>query len=288
MPDTSRPVPISITIPDSPPLERSLPPSPLTGIAAASPVLASVSPTKLKPKLALSTGGFRKKAQKAGDSATPGPIPKQQKQAVHAAPSETLHVLPTEPVSATTRRAQPKKRPNEDQTLSEVHDRIAPVQQPPSTKRSRKSKTKSSCGDSEPPIPSISEEWERQNLPRRSSRSASDPEHTGTRPAIPAKDEDNQKANVAAAAFTKIQQQVKRSRAVGLAALVQKTDPRRKALRSLFLNVDVDTNVRPANKAGVFEVGAEIMSPVADEDVGPWSTEAFDLMTWRPPGNEAR
>ncbi|KAF2270190.1 hypothetical protein CC78DRAFT_574319 [Lojkania enalia] len=67
----------------------------------------------------------------------------------------------------------------------------------------------------------------------------------------------------------------------GLAALVKMTDPRCRFQRVQSLNVDT-------NAAGAAAAGAvEIMSPPVDTDVGPWSTEAFDLFDWRPPVKEA-
>ena len=69
----------------------------------------------------------------------------------------------------------------------------------------------------------------------------------------------------------------KKKKSSGLDALIKRTDPRRKFKRTQSLQVE--TNVSPL--AGV-EV--ELPSPVVDNDVGPWSTEAGDLFDWRPPG----
>jgi hypothetical protein len=61
-----------------------------------------------------------------------------------------------------------------------------------------------------------------------------------------------------------------------LAALVKRTDPRRRVQRTQSLIVDTSVQVDDV----------ELPSPVIDKDVGPWSTEAFDLFDWRPPGRE--
>jgi hypothetical protein len=66
----------------------------------------------------------------------------------------------------------------------------------------------------------------------------------------------------------------------GLAALIKKTDPRRQLARTKSLTID--SNIAPAS-----DMDSPIVSPVTDKDVGPWSTEAFDLFDWRPPREEA-
>jgi hypothetical protein len=95
------------------------------------------------------------------------------------------------------------------------------------------------------PIPSTADDWEKRNLPKSSSN------------------------------LTEVESlaplQKKQS---ALAALTKRTDPRKKFQRTQSLNVD--TNALAAGEP-------QLQSPVLDTDVGPWSTEAFDLFDWRPP-----
>lgn len=41
-------------------------------------------------------------------------------------------------------------------------------------------------------------------------------------------------------------------------------------------------NIRSRSEGQGDEI--EVSPPPVDTDVGPWSTEAFDLFDWRPPG----
>ncbi|KAH7558588.1 hypothetical protein BM1_04725 [Bipolaris maydis] len=108
------------------------------------------------------------------------------------------------------------------------------------------------------PIPSISEEWERLNLPKPGTSTT----ETANKPTM--------------AITVDVEKKKKKDSALG--ALIKKTDPRRKFKRTQSLQVD--TNV-PSPAA---EEEVELPSPVVDLDVGPWSTEAGDLFDWRPPG----
>jgi hypothetical protein len=66
----------------------------------------------------------------------------------------------------------------------------------------------------------------------------------------------------------------------------QKPDPRRKFQRTKSLNVGVKRGIYdPDDGAAAVVVPPE---PVPDTDVGPWSSEAFDLFDWRPPGREGQ
>lgn len=69
----------------------------------------------------------------------------------------------------------------------------------------------------------------------------------------------------------------------GLAGLIQKTDPRRRFVRTRSLGGGAGAQVEGGAGAGV-GIADDVKVPDADEDVGPWSTEAFDLFDWRPPG----
>ncbi|KAF1970742.1 hypothetical protein BU23DRAFT_472908 [Bimuria novae-zelandiae CBS 107.79] len=106
--------------------------------------------------------------------------------------------------------------------------------------------------ENDAPIPSTSEEWEQQNLPKEP------------------KSLETTKPTVTVATKPK---------AGGLAALVKKTDPRRKFKRTQSLSIA--TGMANANAEE-----PEVVTPRVDDDVGPWSTEAFDLFDWKPPGKE--
>jgi hypothetical protein len=107
--------------------------------------------------------------------------------------------------------------------------------------------------ENDAPIPSTSEEWEKRNLPKAT------PDATTTAPEVPA---------------------VAARKKSGLAALIKKTDPYRQLARTKSLTID-------SNIAPVSDMDSPMVSPVTDKDVGPWSTEAFDLFDWRPPREEA-
>ncbi|KAF2187367.1 hypothetical protein K469DRAFT_662308 [Zopfia rhizophila CBS 207.26] len=68
----------------------------------------------------------------------------------------------------------------------------------------------------------------------------------------------------------------------GLSELTKRTDPRRKFQRSTSLNLNMELG---SGRGGNGEVEVEV-SPVVDTDIGPWSTEAFDLFDWRPPAKD--
>ena len=115
---------------------------------------------------------------------------------------------------------------------------------------------------------------EKNNLPRISSNlsehcnNIDDNEDFPTKPAAPT------------SAPTKYPQPQKNNtkKPAPLSALIKKTDPRRKIQRTQSLMVETTTVMRPDVAAA-----AEPASPIAETDIGPWSTEAFDLFDWRPP-----
>ena len=109
--------------------------------------------------------------------------------------------------------------------------------------------------ENDTPIPSTADDWEKRNLPKTSS----DTTDIVDEPAVA--------------------EEPKKKKSSGLDALIKRTDPRRKFKRTQSLQVE--TNVPPP---AVGEV--ELPSPVVDNDVGPWSTEAGDLFDWRPPGRD--
>jgi hypothetical protein len=111
--------------------------------------------------------------------------------------------------------------------------------------------------ENDAPIPSTAEDWEKRNLPKASSNLTDIVDEPPI--VVTAKEAPKKKLG-------------------GLAALIKKTDPRRfKRTTSL----QVDTSVPSAAAEEV-----ELPSPVVDEDVGPWSTEAGDLFDWKPPDRD--
>ncbi|CAN9162926.1 hypothetical protein CUC08_Gglean012105 [Alternaria sp. MG1] len=110
--------------------------------------------------------------------------------------------------------------------------------------------------ENDAPIPSAADDWEKRNLAKTSS-DATDLVDEST--------------------VTAVTEEPKKKKSSGLDALIKRTDPRRKFKRTQSLQVE--TNVSPPAGAEV-----ELPSPVVDNDVGPWSTEAGDLFDWRPPG----
>lgn len=179
----------------------------------------------------LSLGGFRKKSKRIQSPAAPDESSKHG--------------------SEPTKRDAPVTLPNppNNDALADdpIQDDIQIISPNRVFRRSR--------SENDAPIPSISEEWEKQNLPNP-----------------PLKDSntviDDEAHNISVAAPVK-------PKAGGLAALVKRTDPRRKFQRTKSLNDDAGAS----NMMG--DPGILDLPP--DDDVGPWSTEAFDLFDWRPP-----
>jgi hypothetical protein len=206
----------------------------------------SVSPSKI---IALSTGGFRKqcKSAKRKPATMEADIP---------APHPVTVVLPPHPLRAN--RAGPLMTTTELSALLTRSNKSASLEDDPIEESTQQtSPTKSfqrSRSENDAPIPSLSEDWEKRNLPRLSASNT----NTGATSANARSDEVPSKP-----------------KAGGLAALVKKTDPRRKFQRTRSLNVGTE---------GIVGVEAGPVSlPPLDLDVGPWSTEAFDLFDWRPP-----
>ncbi|KAJ4355678.1 uncharacterized protein N0V89_003698 [Didymosphaeria variabile] len=206
---------------------------------------------------ALSTGGFNKKRKGASACSTASedlaPPPPQRSTTV-TLPPHPLRSTKNGPLMSTTElsallQSGPKSMPLEDDPIEDSTQgdtNISPSKRSSGFKRSR--------SENDAPIPSTSEEWEQRNMPK----------HQGTSKPAPASGSGNTKP-----------------KAGGLAALVQRTDPRRKFQRAQSLSVD-------AGKANESAEAPEIKTPPVDNDVGPWSSEAFDLFDWRPPGKEWR
>ncbi|KAH3995392.1 hypothetical protein HBI70_178200 [Parastagonospora nodorum] len=203
-----------------------------------------------------STGGFPKRAKRiAKESAATTPI--AEAPALAPAPPEEPVALPPYPLRSgkkeqlmsTTELAalltKPRKRTRAEDPIED---------DPPPTGKSPARKMRRVRSENDAPIPSTADDWEKRNLPRTSSDQA---------------EVEDLPAPALAPALKK--------KSSGLAALVKRTDPRKKFQRTQSLNVE--TNLAPVDEP-------DLPSPVIDTDVGPWSTEAFDLFDWRPPGRE--
>ncbi|OAF99214.1 uncharacterized protein CC84DRAFT_1264228 [Paraphaeosphaeria sporulosa] len=213
----------------------------------------SLSPGKLA---ALSTGGFKKKPKRtkalltASDNLDPAPPLRPVTVALPPHPlrsSKNGPLMSTTELSALLQNGPKSMRPEDDpiDDSTQGDSNVLPSKRSSGFHRSR--------SENDAPIPSTSDEWEQKSLPKPSdtTKFAS---ASGSRNAKP--------------------------KAGGLAALVKKTDPRRKFQRTQSLNVDT-----PLANAGL-ETPEVVSPPPVDTDVGPWSSEAFDLFDWKPPGKE--
>ncbi|KAF3033956.1 hypothetical protein E8E12_002025 [Didymella heteroderae] len=236
---------------------------------AASPVLSAVSETRsrttsLSPRklAALSTGGFRKMAKRATPQTTPArdmPVAAAPRNDTIAPPPHPLRANRKGPVMTTTELAamlqKPKKKAKPQVDPIEDAGNAAEVSPNRKFRRVR--------SENDAPIPSTSEDWENTNLPKTSI--TIDP--------ATAKGETPVAIDVREAPAVVVR---KKS---GLAALIKKTDPRKKFVRTQSLTVE--TTIPPPA-----EIDSPMVSPAVDKDIGPWSTEAFDLFDWRPPRRE--
>lgn len=203
------------------------------------------SPTKS----VLSTGGFRKKPTRISKNSViaeapeiPPPPPRTETVAL---PPHPLRDGKKGPLMSTTELAallaKPKKRIRADDPIEDDIE---------ATGKSPAPKIRRVRSENDAPIPSIAEDWEKRNL----SKTSSDITEVET---VPPPAESKKKVSA-------------------LAALVKRTDPRKKFQRTQSLGIDTDLP----------PVELDLPSPVIDNDVGPWSTEAFDLFDWRPPNRE--
>lgn len=222
-----------------------------------SPIHSKVSDTRSRnssispSKATLSTGGFRKKPSGTSNlavSTTPAieVSAQERRNETVALPPHPLRAGKKGPLMSTTELAALLQKPK--RTKRPLNDPIE--DDTTSTRKSPNRSFRRVRSENDAPIPSTAEDWEKRNL-------AKPPSHV-TAP-----------GNEAAQEPTK-------RKPTGLSALIKKTDPRRKFQRTQSLSVN--TSVPPP-------VGDEpdLSSPVVDRDVGPWSTEAFDLFDWRPP-----
>lgn len=206
--------------------------------------------TSVPPKkIALSTGNFRKKPRSAlrqPESAQPDiPVPQP---ATAVLPPHPLLARKNGPLMSTTELSALLQKSHQPALSSED-----PIEDGSPTISPNRSFQRSRSGN-DAPIPSMSDKWEKRNLPKPQESGASGVNHRPTPDTA-----------------------TEKPKAGGLAALVKKTDPRRKFQRTQSLNVNTD--VRRVEEP-------EPVTPPVDDDVGPWSTEAFDLFDWRPPNRE--
>lgn len=180
------------------------------------------------------------------ESAVPAPRPETVALPPHPLrASKKGSTLSTTELASILSKSSTKKRAPVDDPIED--DGVLPTKSP-----ARKIRRVRSENDA--PIPSTADDWEKRNLGKTSS--------TLTEPEIDT---------------VPIPQPEPKKKVSALAALVKRTDPRKKFQRTQSLNVDT---------AVVAMVEPELPSPVIDKDVGPWSTEAFDLFDWRPPAKE--
>lgn len=263
---------------ESPLVPALIPPVPLSQEASpshsnASEIQSRASSTSPGKKL-LSTGGFHKKSKPKNQASTMTTATETAAVAVAAEtvqlpstrndtitlPPHPLRAAKKGPLMSTTELAALLQKPKRKQKPSNdvIEDEGSGTGA--GTGKSPNRNFRRVRSENDAPIPSLAEDWERRNLSKTSSTltDVTDPcAETSVAVIVP-------------------QEPVKK-KVSGLSALIRKTDPRRKLQRtqSMSVNTNVSTTVDP-----------EPTSPVVDKDVGPWSTEAFDLFDWRPPGRE--
>ncbi|KAF1995471.1 hypothetical protein P154DRAFT_526279 [Amniculicola lignicola CBS 123094] len=257
------------------------------------------NPSAPPTKPLISTGGFKKKTKTKRPSEpspaaplrpnptaskpTPQPIiaaPPPPKPAGSALPPHPLRANRSGPLMTTTElsallQKPPKRMRIEDDPIEDASQQhgISPNR---SFRRVR--------SENDAPIPSTSEAWEQRNLANggrgdgNGNGGAVDGAVAGSVAAIPISISSGEKEGE-----NGLVKGVVKPKGSGLAALVKKTDPRKKFLRSASLSGGVEAT----GGVGVDgDVDDEIVMPPVDTDVGPWSTEAFDLFGWRPPGRD--
>lgn len=243
------------------PEEKHVPTPPILDPVAPVPPNPLARPTRT---IALSTGGFRKKNQqlRSVTKSTSPPAP--------AKPSEPspppLHPLRADrpaPLMTTTELSALLQLPHNSKLLQD--DPIEEATQPKTNAHTSPTRAfQRSRSENDAPIPSLSAEWEERNA----AKEPQTPQQTST-------------TSITANTTNKANPAPARPKESALAALVKKTDPRRRFQRTRSLNID--TGVGGANEAAE---EANLPSPVVDTDIGPWSTEADDLFDWKPPGRE--
>ncbi|KAF2107126.1 hypothetical protein BDV96DRAFT_653975 [Lophiotrema nucula] len=245
----SSPLAVAPTIP-APELPAPDPPSKET-----SPEAQSRSTTTSPHKVPFSAKGLLKKRNKTTaapikpQDRAPDTIAPASKPAAPSLPPHPLRASRTGLLMTTTELSRallqmpPKSIAADEDPIEDASQAMSPSP----TKKLRRSQS-----ENDAPIPSTAAEWEERNMRTTTTTKEQQPT-TKTRTKASAKG--------------------------GLAALVKKTDPRKKFVRTQSLSVETNV-VRSAS------VETDIVSPPIDTDVGPWSTEAFDLFDWRPPAKE--
>jgi hypothetical protein len=239
--------------PSPPPAPVLKPPAPTPREVspAHSATSGSISRTSsTSPTKVFSTGGFPTKPKR---NRKPNP-----KAASPDAPVPTSHsgdlTLPPHPLVAS--KKGPLMSPSELASLLQKPKKRVKnddrIEDDAATSINRSFRRVRSVNDA--PIPSTAEDWEQRNLPRTSSNLA--------------EAEPGEKSKV---------------KTTGLADLIKRTDPRKEFQRAKSLSVETNFALADGEEG---DVDVELPSPVLDTDVGPWSTEAFDLFDWRPPGKE--
>ncbi|KAH7112131.1 hypothetical protein B0J11DRAFT_498325 [Dendryphion nanum] len=241
-------------------------------VAPPDPVTDGKSSTTAPHKTAPSAGGFRKKGKGAA-SKEPSPQPSPTKLFEPALP------FPKRPPK-TKKKAGPLMSTTELSALlqrsDKLHLRDDPIEEDnsqintkilPSPNRA----LQRSRSENDAPIPSMSESWERKNIPPNNVPDLKDSD-TATKPKPKPKPNPFKPHP--------------KSKESTLASLVKKTDPRHRFKRTRSLNLDTGVGHIGTGDDDDAYAYTELPSPVLDTDVGPWSTEADDLFDWRPPGRE--
>ncbi|KAL5119280.1 hypothetical protein ACEQ8H_002767 [Pleosporales sp. CAS-2024a] len=264
--------------PASPPVRPTLKPSEARS-RDASPTHSNTAGARSRTFSAMkppSAGGIPKRAKRiAQETATAMPLEPVANPVLQPEPEPELTNPPPHPLRSHKRAplmtttelaallAKPTKRPRAAAAANHPiqHDDAAP--HPPAKSPARKIRRVRSENDA--PIPTAALDWEMRNLPH--TLSPPPPPPPPARPLAPAKN---------------------KNKSLDLAALIKRTDPRKKMQRAQSLSVDmhVGTGLQQEDEEDEEVVQGELQSPVMDRDVGPWSTEAFDLFDWRPPVRE--
>ncbi|KAF2028200.1 hypothetical protein EK21DRAFT_70346 [Setomelanomma holmii] len=244
---TARTVPPPPKAVFAPPISPSRETSPTHTEASVS---TSRTPSASPAKSVVSTGGFRKKPKRQSKEdrthTSQPPGAAAPRSETVALPPHPLGAAKDTPLMSTTELASLLKKPKK---RPRTEDPIKEDGKATGKSPARKIRRVRSANDA--PIPSTAEDWEKRNLPKTSSNLT---EAESSASVVPPKKKES-----------------------ALAALTRRTDPRKKLQRMQSLNVD--TNV-------AYAVEPDLPSPVIDRDVGPWSTEAFDLFDWRPPNRD--
>jgi len=220
------------------------------------PALRDMSPTHTETSEAQSRAPKkRSKKQPATTDPTTGASPPPHRNESAPLPPHPLRSNKKGPLMSTTELATLLQQPkNLAKALIDPIENEANVT---ATGKSPSRNFRRVCSENDAPIPSVSEQWEKRNLPKPRTDTADE-----AQPSV-------------AVTVTVAEAPKKKG---GLSALIKKTDPRQKLKRTQSLQVNT------SNDAPQTVVEAECPSPIVDKDVGPWSTEAGDLFDWRPPG----